>query len=217
MLMPLLVLAQPPASVVPYPHPLITEILYAVPTGEGGDANGDGTRQVAGDEFIELVNPHDRAINLRGYALSDRNPENKGKLRFTFPSLEVPPGGVVVVFNGHESAIPGPVGDGASPPPALNDRFHGAAVFTMRVPSSRTSFSNGGDYVLLSAPDGRPVHCVKWGSFEEKVPEGTALIEEAPKVTGRSVTRLTADGRFAPHPASQGLFSPGLFPFAPPR
>ena len=44
---------------VAYPHPLITEIFFSVP-GSGGDANGDGQRSPAGDEFIELMNPHDR-------------------------------------------------------------------------------------------------------------------------------------------------------------
>lgn len=58
-------------SPVPYPHPLITEVLYAVPSGKAGDANGDGERQALGDEFIEIINPHDRPINLKGYTLVD--------------------------------------------------------------------------------------------------------------------------------------------------
>src|SRR5437870_5538652 len=48
-----------------FPHPLITEILYAVPSGERGDANADGTRDAVGDEFIELTNPHDKPIQLK--------------------------------------------------------------------------------------------------------------------------------------------------------
>src|SRR5687768_184922 len=50
----------PPAAPVPFPHPLITEVLYAVPNTPGSDANQDGTRHVAGDEFVELINPHDK-------------------------------------------------------------------------------------------------------------------------------------------------------------
>ena len=56
---------------LPFPHPLITEVLYAVPSGDRGDANGDGTRDAVGDEFIELVNLHDRPIQLKGYTLMD--------------------------------------------------------------------------------------------------------------------------------------------------
>ncbi len=64
----------PGAPLVAFPHPLITEVYYAVVTGPGGDANGDGSRDANGDEFIELVNPHDRPINLKGYTLSDKGP-----------------------------------------------------------------------------------------------------------------------------------------------
>jgi hypothetical protein len=52
-------------------HPTITEVLFAVPTGDNGDADLDGTRSATGDEFVELYNPHDRPINLKGYILSD--------------------------------------------------------------------------------------------------------------------------------------------------
>lgn len=56
------------------PHPIITEVLYAVPTGPAGDANQDGTRHATGDEFIELFNPHDVPINLKGYRITDGQP-----------------------------------------------------------------------------------------------------------------------------------------------
>jgi hypothetical protein len=63
----------PPAA--PKLHPLITEVLYAVPK-EHGDADQDGMRSATGDEFIELVNPHDKPINLKGYTLSNgKSPE----------------------------------------------------------------------------------------------------------------------------------------------
>lgn len=58
-------------SLVPFPHPLITEVLYNVPPGPEGDANGDGVRSATGDEFVELINPHDKPINLKGYTLTD--------------------------------------------------------------------------------------------------------------------------------------------------
>ncbi len=64
--------AQPP---VKEPHPLITEILYAVPPGAAGDAGQDGKRSATGDEFIELFNPHDKPINLKGYVLVDASRE----------------------------------------------------------------------------------------------------------------------------------------------
>lgn len=63
------------AGKVAFPHPLISEVLYAVPSGKNGDANKDGVRSATGDEFIELVNPHDKPIELEGYRLSDGKPE----------------------------------------------------------------------------------------------------------------------------------------------
>ncbi len=60
-----------PNVLVPFPHPVITEVLYAVPTGPEGDANADGVRSATGDEFIELINPHDKPIRLKGYVLTD--------------------------------------------------------------------------------------------------------------------------------------------------
>lgn len=192
------------ASPVTFPHPLITEVLYAVPGGEKGDANRDGTRHAAGDEFVELVNPHAKAIQLYGYTITDRNPPKKGQLKFTFPAFELPPHGVVVVFNGCEQGWGKGeqgvtiVGDQKRPPRATNPNFHNAYVFTAGVESSRTSWSNAGDYVLLSDPAGNPVECVHWGEFSEPVPAAT-LTEAAPLTSKCSVQRPTMGGGFKQH------------------
>src|SRR5688572_23128427 len=154
----------PPPPLLDYPHPLITEILYAVPTGAAGDANKDGARDACGDEFIELTNPHDRPIQLQGYMLTDRNPGKAG-LRFVFPSLELAPGQTVIIFNGCNQTWAGPVGDSSRAPEAPHDRFHGAFVFTMRAASSRIGFANGGDYLLLTSPGNEPIHLITWGEF----------------------------------------------------
>jgi hypothetical protein len=212
--------AEPPKPgkpLVAYPHPLITEVLYAVPTGEAGDANRDGVRGTNGDEFIELVNPHDRPINLRGYTLSGKAPQGAapGKklavLKFVFPSVELAPGDVVVVFNGHGAKWTTAVGDTTHAPPGPSDAFNGARVFDMKVESARLGFANKADYVLLTAPGGDPVHCIKWG--EAQPPAGVGLVETAPDVTGQSVMRRTVDGALEPHPSIEGKkFSPGRFP-----
>jgi hypothetical protein len=203
---------QPAAELPAFPHPLITEVLYAVPTGDAGDANADGTRDAAGDEFIEITNPWDKPIELGGYTLSDRNAEGRGGMRFKFPKLRMPPGSVVVVFNGCKQTFAGPVGDEAGAPKATDPNFGGAAVFTMRNDSGAVSLSNGGDFVLLSAPDGKPVHCIKWGEFSEDVP-AAAVIEDAPKVTSRSVARASRDGPLEGHPKGEHPFSPGTLPW----
>lgn len=203
--------APPPADpalagqiLLAYPHPLVTEILYAVPSSEKGDANRDGSRHAAGDEFVELVNPHPRAIQLKGYTITDRNPPNKGQLKFTFPAFELPPGGVVVVFNGCEQgwgkgeAGQKLVGDSKGSPKFANPNFFGAFVFSAKNTSARTSWNNTGDYVLLSDPAGNPVHCLYWGDFAEPVP-GATLSEKVPTTTKASIQRTALGGPFTAH------------------
>jgi hypothetical protein len=213
-----LLLDPPPETKPPvvFPHPLITEVLYAVPNGNEGDANKDGTRQVAGDEFVELVNPHSKPIQLLGYSLTDRNPAKKGQLKFTFPAFELPPGGVVVVFNGCECTwgSVGPVGDERAAPGGKNDSFHGAYVFSAKVASTKTSFANSGDFVCLRDPSQQAVQVVKWGTYKEETP-ACPLVETAPLTNKGSVQRESVQGAFAIHATSAAdpkvAFSPGKF------
>lgn len=209
--------AAPHASPVKFPHPLITEVLYAVPTGEKGDANHDSTRDATGDEFIEVFNPHQRAIDLRGYTLQDRSKGRAGAMSFTFPPVMLQPGQCAVVFNGNGSTWTGPIGDEHKAPEAVNPSFDHAWVFTMRTTSTRTALANGGDAVLLVAPDRKVVQIVRWGKFEEKLPQ-CDLEEEAPTVTKCSVQHKTIDGPFVAHDVLEGKlpFSPGSFGKAPP-
>lgn len=196
-----------------FPHPLITEVLFAVPTGPEGDANKDGVRQVSGDEFIEIVNPHARPIQLLGYVLTDSSPNPKTQMRFRFPAMELKPGGVVVVFNGNGSTFSGPVGDGKSAPAKPDERFDGAWVFTMRASSSRTAFSNASDAVILRSPDGAAVQRVRWGKAGDNAAEMKVLLDEvAPAASKCSVSR-SGKGKGAVWRAhtddEAGPFSPG--------
>jgi hypothetical protein len=205
----------PAPMAVAFPHPLISEVLFAVPTSGDSDPNKSGNREVSGDEFVELVNPHDRSIELRGYTITDGSPTAKTALRFTFPAMILPARSVVVVFNGHDAKIPGPVGDARSAPPGVNDHFHKAAVFTMRIASTRVSFSNAGDAACLRAPDGKPLQRVRWGKADEKAGgTGFALDEIAPATSKGSVQRDGAgkDAAWKAHAEIDSTpFSPGAF------
>lgn len=223
--------AAPPATpAVVWPHPLISEVLYAVPTGPEGDASGDGIRDVSGDEFIELYNPHARPIQLRGYALADtagRAPRGSSGggtgPKFVFPAFDLPAGGVVVVFNGRNTTLPGPVGDARQAPTGPNERFGGGLVFNMKQTSQRASLSNTFDSVCLIAPDGTPVHRVRWGKPKDGAAEPAgpaALLEEtAPTVSKCGVVRDGAapGSVWRPHLELGGVaFSPGKVDFSPP-
>ena len=202
-------------------HPVITEILYNVPPGDAGDAARDGTRDAAGDEFVELFNPHPKAINLQGYTIANRlaaaEPAGKRGVRFTFPKFELPPGGVVVVFNGYKTTIAQPVGTSARAPSGPNKEFSDAFIFTMGTRQPMNAFKNDGDFVLLSSPDGKALQCIIWGEPDPPPPSAVARTETVAEAPKGSVQRLTADGDIQPHPAIDGrAFSPGEMPATAP-
>ncbi len=254
--------AKPP---VPLPNPLITEVLYAVPTGDEGDADKDGDRSATGDEFVELYNPHDKPIQLKGYTVCDGTPEeaydkkstggkgSKGKsdgsqsrakpdgkadkkpesksdketnnkkdgpktsLRFVFPEFELKPGEVVVLFNGFEQKIPGPVGTKDRAPAGKNEKFGNAWVFSMGVESRFVAFNNKGDCVAINDPSGATIEVVTWGKPSKEPPSGALLTEKAPEAKG-SVQRVGLTSKLVEHEEmtwSKGggreLFSPGVF------
>lgn len=199
---------------VPAPHPIISEIYFEVLTPLAlADANGDGARSSTGDEFIELWNPHDEAVNLEGYTLTDRNPEPAQQTRFTFPPLVLEPGQVVVVFNGREWSPSGPVGTEASPPPSTHPDFHGAWVFTMNVKSKLVALSNETEFVLLTDPTGQPIDCVSWGDPEPAPPANVLRLNVVQSQPAGSVQRLTPAGPLLEHAdIDQTPFSPGRIP-----
>ncbi|MBY0311744.1 MAG: lamin tail domain-containing protein [Phycisphaerales bacterium] len=206
------------ASAVPFPHPLITEVLFAVPTGQEGDANADGVRDALGDEFVEIANPNSRPIDLRGYTLLDGSANPRSRFTFTFPAMIVPPGGVVVAFNGHKAKIPGAFGDAKAAPKALNPNFHNAAVFS--VGTGRAGFSNAGDVVVLKAPDGKLVQRVRWGNADEAAGGTGFLLDElVPASAKSSVQRegMTKDAAWRAQTEIDGkACSPGKLPDAAP-
>src|SRR5437870_1959869 len=78
---------EPSAELTPQTATLIiNEYLADPPAGVAGDANGDGTRDSAQDEFIELVNNGASPLNIGLFTISDST-----ATRFTFPSGKVVP------------------------------------------------------------------------------------------------------------------------------
>jgi hypothetical protein len=92
------------AANVPEPQPelLINEVLADPPPG--WDSGGDGVASTTADEFIELVNIGDAAMDLSGYTVADSL-----RTRYTFPAgTSIPAGGVLVVLGGGASTLPVP-------------------------------------------------------------------------------------------------------------
>ncbi len=199
-------------ALVVFPHPLITEVLAAVPR-DSGDANMDGTRDATGDEFVELMNPHTEAIELKGYKLSDRNAGGQGAVEFTFPAFRLEPGEIVVVFNGYGMSEGEGIGTEGVAPATKHARL-GVWVFSMGNTSEFASFSNKGDWVLLTGPSGKPVHVISWGTFKESLPVDEELVTEGVVDGGQgSLCRYLFGGPMVGHTALDGrLFSPGKHP-----
>lgn len=208
-------------AAIAFPHPLITEVLYAVPSGAAGDANGDGDRSVNGDEFVELVNPHDEAIDVGGYALTDAT-SGTNQFKFVFPALTLKPGEVAVVFNGCQVKWSDDsfIGSSQSAPGAASPAsagFRGAWIFSAKAARSGVGFANESDAVVLSAPDGSVLQRVWWGvDAPESI--GALIDEQAPSVSQSSVQRdsTRSTGSFRDHRSvgvppgvTRKQFSPG--------
>ncbi len=80
------------------PSTWIVNEIGADPDSSDGDANGDGDAHYSQDEFVEIVNDTNNAMDISGWTLADGY-----KVRHTFPAGSVVPGGCsVVVFGGGE-------------------------------------------------------------------------------------------------------------------
>jgi Lamin Tail Domain/IPT/TIG domain len=129
--------------------PLVVNEFLADPAdGSAGDANGDGTRSSAGDEFVEIVNRTSQPIDISGYRLSDSD-----SVRHIFPKgTVVPPFEAAVVFGGGK-----PTG-----------RFGNVAanklVFTAS--SGGLSLNNGGDRIKLEDASGGVLQDIVFGQRE---------------------------------------------------
>lgn len=198
-------------------YPVITEVLFNVPPGDSGDANKDGARDSTGDEFVELFNPTSKGIDLKGYTITSRlstgEKDAKRGVRFTFPKFELPPGGVVVVFNGYKANIPGPTGSSERAPSGTSKEFGDAYVFSMGVKQPMLALKNDGDFVLLSDAAGKAVACVSWGQPDPEPPSEVVRAESVSAGGRCSVQRARVEDDLAAHTSIDGrAFSPGEMP-----
>jgi len=209
------VLADP--APIPYPHPVITELLYDVPSEAlGGDVNQDGAQNSLGDEFIELYNPHDQPIDLGGYSVSDTYPDDRYIMTFTIPEGSVlAPGQCMVIFNGYRQTeqMPEPYGDLRTLCTEPNEHFRGAIVYSLKNISGARAFTNDGDVCILRDPDGNVIELLEWGAPRGPVPEDAMRTQNLPTDVAFSFQRLGPWGAMLPHIDIDGRrFSPGEVP-----
>lgn len=169
---------------------LINEALADPPDGIAGDANHDGVRDSADDEFIELVNTTTHDIDISGYQLLSRSSNaTTDTLRHTFAAGTILPAcAAVVVFGG-----------GALDP--NNPAFGGTPV--VPATSGGLSLTNGGGAITLRDSATSIVTSLSWGGSTGLSGDANQSMTRSPDLTGN----------FALHQAAAGnggrSFSPG--------
>ncbi len=177
----------------------INEFMADPPDGAAGDANHDGTRDAADDEFVELVNITTHDIDISGYQiLTSSGSGSPDTLRHTFPAGSIVPAcTAIVVF-----------GDGTFDP--NNAAFGGARV--VKASSRSLTLINSSGVITLRDAVGNIANFVAYGGSTGLDAGDNQSLTRAPDISGS----------FAKHgPASGGarLFSPGTqldaAPFSP--
>jgi uncharacterized protein (TIGR03437 family) len=84
------------------PTLVVNEVLADPPAGAEGDANHDGTREGAQDEFVELVNSANAPIDISGWTVRTHSTSTSTEtVRHTFANTTtLSPGESMVVFGG---------------------------------------------------------------------------------------------------------------------
>lgn len=172
----------------------ITEILADPPAGMAGDANGDGERDPAADEFVEIVNRGPEPVCLTGWTLGDAAHAD----RHVFPiGPALAPGTSLVVFGG---GVP-------------TGRFDGALVQWSK---AGLSLTNKGDVLTLRDADDVIVRQVSWGDCAGE-PRADDHWPGALEIDASLARGPGAGADWAVHPEVDGRrrYSPGLIPGAP--
>ena len=168
---------------------LINEFLADPPDGAAGDANRDGTRDAAQDEFIELVNTTTNDIDVGGYRIFTRG-TGSDTLRHVFaPGTVLRPCTAVVVFGG----------GGASFNP--NDPAFGGAL-VLKASTGSLGLVNGGGVITLQDQAGAIANLIQYGGSSGLDADNNQSLTRSPDLTGNFAQHLAASG-------NTRAFSPG--------
>jgi len=122
---------------------IVNEFLADPPAGVPGDANCDGTRDGADDEFVEIVNVTSDPVTLDGITVSDGS-----SMRHTFAASTLDPGKAVVIFGG------GTPGCTTWP----------SDVIVVTASSGQLGLNNAGDTVTITDSIGNTISAASWGA-----------------------------------------------------
>ena len=169
---------------------IINEVHYDPASDITGDANGDGTRDSAEDEFIEFYNDSNASLDISGYTISDG-----AELRHTFPaSTIIPANKMLVVFGGGN-----PTGS-----------FGSSTVQTAS--EGELNLSNSGDVITIENTNGDVV--LIYSSSDTGINHGSnQSVTRSPDFTGSFVLHTDANSAllFSPGLLIDGTLSINTF------
>lgn len=172
---------------------LINEFLADPPGAAAGDlagdANRDGVRDSADDEFIELVNTTTHDIDISGFRLFGRG-TGFDTVRHVFAADTVlRPCSAVVVFGGGNASF--------NPDDPV---FGGALV--LKASSGGLSLVNSGGVITLQDQTGAIANLVSYGTTANTEADNNQSVTRSPDITGNFAQHLVASGNVR-------AFSPG--------
>jgi len=163
------------------PTMVVNEVLADPPTGTDGDANHDGTRDAADDEFVELVNATNSPINISGWTLRTHSTTSATEtVRHTFAAnTNFPAGEAMVVFGGGTFS------------PA--DPLFGCAQI-VKASSGGLSLTNGGLTILVRDGSGNLVTQFSYGGTTGLNGGNAQSLTRSPDINGSFVLHTTIAG-----------------------
>lgn len=162
------------------PDIYINEIHADPASGLNGDADRNGTRDGNDDEFVEIVNNQDTAIDISNWEFY-----NESDLKHKFPSGTVIPAKSALVLFADESVSP-------------RGNFGGAIVQSSNE-SSTLSLVNGGDTIFLYDSNGNEIVSVNY----PEASNNQSIVRSDDTSSGSFVDHSDATG------SGGDLFSPG--------
>ena len=168
---------------------MINEFLADPPDGESGDANQDGVRDSADDEFVEIVNTTSRDLDLSGFQLQTRSLTGATDvLRHRFAAGTVVSAGTAIVIFGGGSPI------------SSDQSFGGAQI--LKASSRGLSLTNSGGVITLRDAKGTIITSVTYGSAINLPADQNQSLTRSPDVDGPFTLHSVADApdhnRFSP-------------------
>ena len=177
-------------NVVP-PAVVINEVLADPPDGSAGDANHDGVRSGADDEFIELANATNTTIDISGWSIRTRSLTGSTETqRHIFATgTTLPANDALAVFGGGSFDLADPT-------------FGGAQVF--KASTGGLSLTNSGLTIIIRDAQGVLITLFTYGGTTGLNGDSDQSLTRSPDITGNYIRHTEASG------AGGRRFSPGI-------